>query len=171
MSPSGSCSADSITGPLFQGRAIQSLQHLMSTRYLKKAHRMSVFWINGGYAVLVQDESHVQLKIVPKRTWNRQKNTSISTKVMWGNKSHHNGRHWQRRDALFWLYNSGNWKNTKDFLLKVYEQFGPVLIFMNNYYYHKKREIKALTRKLKGNIQIRCLPTERQNSAPLNRSG
>ncbi len=41
----------------------------------------------------------------------------------------------------FDFYDSGNWDNTKDFLLKVYEQFGPVLIFMDNAPYHKKREI------------------------------
>ena len=30
---------------------------------------------------------------------------------------------------------------------------------MDDYSYHKKREIKSLTRKLKGKIQIRFLPT------------
>ena len=126
--------------------------------FKKKAHRMTAFWTNRGYAVLVQDEAHVYLKIVPKRTWSRQKKPVISTKGMWGNKRvtimgviGKDGTHY------FDLYDSGNWENTKKFLLKVHEQFGPVLIFMDNASYHKKREIRALTRKFEGKIQVRFL--------------
>ena len=129
---------------------------------------MSTYWANKGYAVLVQDEAHVQLKIVPKRTWSRQKNPTITTKGMWGNKRvtimgviGKDGAHY------FDFYDSGNWENTKDFLLKVYEPFGPTLIFMDNASYHKKREIKALTRKLKGKIQIRFLPTYTPELSPI----
>lgn len=44
------------------------------------------------------------------------------------------------KDGVYYFdfYNSGNWINTKDFLLKVFKQFGPVLIFMDNASYHKK---------------------------------
>ncbi len=106
---------------------------LEKSETLKKAHRMSAFWTNKGYTVLVLDEAHVHVRIMPKRTWSRQKNPSISTKGMWGNKRV-TIMGVIRKDVAhyFDFYDSGNWDNTKDFLLKVYEQFGPVLIFMDN---------------------------------------
>ncbi len=139
-----------------------------SETFKKKAHRMSAFWTNKGYTVLVLDEAHVHVRIVPKRTWSRQKNPSITTKGMWGNKRVTiMGVIGKDETHYFDFYDSGNWDNTKDFLLKVYEQFGPVLIFMDNAPYHKKREIKSLTRKLEGKIQIRFLPTYTPELSPI----
>ena len=69
MNQYGSYYADSNAGLLFLGRAIQNLQHLQNARHSKKkAHRAATYWTNKGYTVLVQDEAHVQMKIVPRKT-------------------------------------------------------------------------------------------------------
>ena len=127
--------------------------------FKKKAHRMSAFWGGRGYTVLVEDEAHIRLKIVPRTTWSREKNPVISTRGMWGSKRvtimgviGRDGAHY------FGFYDAGNWENTRDFLLKVHEQFGPVLIFMDHASYHQERNLNALTRETCGGMQFRFLP-------------
>ena len=120
---------------------------------------MTKHWTSQGYTVLVQDEAHVQLKITPRKTWTREKNPIISTKGMWGNKRVTiMGVIGKDGISYFDFYDSGNWDNTKDFLLKVFKQFGLVLVFMDNASYHKKHELRALTRETNGKMQFRFLP-------------
>ena len=127
--------------------------------FKKKAHRMPAYWCNGGHTVLAEDEAHVHLKIVPRRTWSGERNPAISTKGMWG------GRRVTimgviGRDGIHHLgfYDAGNWENTKRFLLDVHGKFGPVLIFMDNARYHQEYNLRALTRQTDGEMQFRFLP-------------
>ena len=107
----------------------------------------------------MQDEAHVQLKIVPRTTWSRARNPAMSTGGMWGRKSVTiTGAMGGDGEHYFGFYDAGNWENARDFLLRVYERFGPVLIFMDNASYHQKRNLGALARETGGGMQFRFLP-------------
>ena len=110
--------------------------------FKKKAQRMATHWSRKGHRILVMDEAHVHLKIVPRTTWTRAKNPTIPTSGMWDR-----GRVTIMGvigdDGLnyFDFCDTGNWENTKMFLLKVYAEFGRTLIFMDNASYHIAREL------------------------------
>ena len=136
--------------------------------FKKKAQRMATHWGRKGHRILVMDEAHVHLKIVPRTTWTRAKNPTIPTSGMWDR-----GRVTIMGvigdDGLnyFDFCDTGNWDNTRMFLLKVYAEFGRTLIFMDNASCHIAGELEKITRQTGGGMQFRFLPKYTPELSPI----
>ena len=108
---------------------------------------------------MVMDEVRARLKIVHRTTQAREKNPVIPTSGMWdGGRVTIMGAMGDDGLNYFDFCNTGNWDNTKMFLLRMYAEFGRALIFMDNASYHIAGELKKITYQTNGEMQFRFLP-------------
>ena len=129
--------------------------------FKKHAREQVEYWSKKGYVVLVQDEAHIVLAVMPRKGWFRSKKPTITTGRVKGSKNRVSiiGAIGIEGIHHFEVYSTANWNNFKDFLEKVHKKYGKVLMFLDNASYHRKKELEKITEETNGDMQFVFLPS------------
>ncbi len=134
--------------------------------FKKKAHRKVKYYSDKGHTIMTMDAAHKLVASVPKKGWFFEKRPVFITgkkkpkKKSAKNKSKKSksltiiGAIGAEKEYYFRFYDTGNWVNVENFLQGVHKKFGKVLMFMDNAAYHKKDELKRITRETGGQMQF-----------------
>ena len=111
-----------------------------------------------GYTVLAEDESSIQkTSNSPKHGWLRR-GMSVTAPVSLSRQRRYMFGVLAVNIFYYMFYDKTNTDSFCDFLEKVHEKYGKVLIFLDNASYHKSVGVREMLEKYKGEIILEYLP-------------